>query len=339
MTTKTIIISTSLVTTTMVLMVIFMLWLGPGGQADKIVVIPPQSSVAHITGLLKTSDVIRSKTVFRVLLKLSGQDRRLKAGEYRFAPHQSITSVISKMVRGEVVHHAVTIPEGFTAGQIAHTLEQKGLCEANAFMETVHDSGLAKQLSVPADSLEGFLFPNTYQFSKGMSPRQLAERMVREFFDQLNPLLTKKGKISPEKMLQVVTMASIIEREARVDQERPLVASVFYNRLAQNKRLESCATVLYSQGRLSGSVTTEDLYFKSPYNTYRHRGLPPGPISNPGLASLQAALFPAETEYLFFVVRSDGEHVFSENFEDHKRAKWRRKKLNKKNSPSSGKEN
>jgi len=330
MKTKFIIINSSIVTALILIVFIFMLWLGPGGKQDKVVVIPPQSRVVHISQQLKKADVIHSKLIFRIVLKVSGQDRRLKAGEYRFSPFLPITSVIAKMVKGDVVRHAVTIPEGFTATQIARTLEAKGLAKQEEFMAVVNDSALAEQLSVPAHSLEGFLFPNTYQFSKGMTAAQIAKRMVKQFFDQVNPLLAAKEGYEKEDLFDLVIMASIIEREVRVDKERPLVASVFYNRISQNKRLESCATILYSQGRFSGAVTHEDLYFKSPYNTYRRRGLPPGPISNPGFESLKAAAFPADTKFLFFVVRADGEHVFSEDFEAHKLAKWRSQKAKRK---------
>ncbi len=301
------------------------LWVGPGGHQDRQVFIPPNTTTAAISRLLKKEHVINSSWLFRLAARLSGQGRLLKVGEYQFGPRTSIGTALEKIARGEVIHYAITIPEGYTASQIGEKLEAMNIVEKNAFLEAVNNPDLAAQVGVPAASMEGFLFPDTYNFPKGMAPAAIVRRMVANFFQKTKPILEKKGPLDNQALVRLVTMASIIEREVKVDKERPVVASVFYNRLAKGQRLESCATVLYSQGRIGGTLSTEDLFFKSPYNTYRHRGLPPGPISNPGLPSLEAAAFPAKTDYLFFVVGRGGEHVFSKDFEAHKLAKWRLK--------------
>lgn len=302
------------------------LWSGPAGEAEKTVVIPLHSGTIVIGEKLEQAGIIRSAEAFRVYAILTGAARRLKAGEYAFAPKSNLAQVVRKLETGEVVRHAVTIPEGYTMGQIAQKLEQAGLVSAQDFLTVGTDARLVKAWEIPGRTLEGFLFPDTYQFTKGMTARQIAKQMVGQYRSKLSPELIAGGKAQGADLLKLTTMASIIEREVRAKPEQPVVASVFYNRMKKRKRLESCATVLYSQGRISGALSLEDLETQSPYNTYRHRGLPPGPIGNPGLNALRAAAFPAQTEYLFFVVRPDGTHVFSETFEEHKRAKWKQKR-------------
>ncbi len=301
------------------------LWIGPGGHQDRLVTIPPNASTMTISRLLKKQHVIKSSLLFRLATRFSGKGRLLKVGEYQFAPHTSIGAALEKIARGEVIHYDITLPEGFTAKQIGEKLETMGIVSKEAFLEAADNPGLAAELGVPAQNMEGFLFPDTYNFPKGMAATAIVKDMVNTFFEKAKPILEKKGNPKGRALLDLVIMASIIEREVKVDKERATVASVFYNRLKKGQRLESCATVLYSQGRTGGVLSNEDLFFKSPYNTYRHRGLPPGPISNPGLPSLEAAAFPAQTDYFYFVVGSGGEHVFSKDFEAHKLAKWRMK--------------
>jgi peptidoglycan lytic transglycosylase G len=302
---------------------------GPGGNEDTIVLIPPKSGTSLIGRKLQTAGVVRNAKVFRVYAVLTGKARKLRAGEYAFPPKASLRQVTDKLVNGKVVEHAVTIPEGFTLTQIAEVLEKRGLVSAEAFREIGTDLAITAKWDVPGTTLEGFLFPDTYKFTKGMSAKQIAKRMVNRFNQKVNTELRLAAKAQGLSLLQFITMASIIEREVRAKPEQAVVASIFYNRIQKRKRLESCATVLYAQGRISGSLSLEDLYFKSPYNTYRRRGLPPGPIGNPGLSAIRAAAYPEKTEYLFFVVRPDGTHVFSKTFAEHKRAKWRQKRAHK----------
>lgn len=302
------------------------LFWGPGGT-ERMVDISAGAGAAVIAQRLRAAGVVRSAWAFRLAAALSGQARRLQAGEYAFAPRSDLFRVVRRLAQGDTVRHAFTIPEGFTAAQIAEKLAAEGLADREVFLAAARDPALAKDLGVSAAGLEGFLFPDTYQFPKGLTVEQMVRHMVGRFRQVADPKLAAAARAEGLDDLQWVTLASIIEREVRVDAERPKVASVFYNRLRQDRRLESCATVLYSQGRTSGELTTADLFTRSPYNTYRHRGLPPGPICNPGRLSLEAAAHPARTDHLFFVVRPDGEHVFSTDFEAHKRAKWAQRRV------------
>ncbi len=307
-------------------------WQGPAG-AERVLDIPTGAGTAAIGRQLQAAGVVRSAALFRYWALLSGQARRLQAGEYAFPPHAGLSEVVRQLAEGRTLKHAFTIPEGFTARQIADKLEAEGLARAGEFLAVVNDPALAADWHVPAPGLEGFLFPDTYEIPKGWTARQIARRMVDRFHEQTGESLWAAGRAQGLSPLQIVTLASIIEREVRVPAERPRVASVFYNRLRARQRLESCATVLYSLGRTGGDLSLEDLQTRSPYNTYRHRGLPPGPIGNPGLSSLQAAAHPAQTKYLYFVVGEDGHHIFSEDFETHKRAKWAHKRLRQRTAP------
>jgi len=297
-------------------------WRVPASAGEHVVVIPLKSGTATIGRLLQEAGVVRSGEVFRHYVVLTGQARRLKAGEYKFPAGADLGQVTRRLASGRTVRHTLTIPEGYSARQIAEKLTAEKLADGNEFLAVAHNARLAREWGVPADSLEGFLFPDTYEIPRGMLAEQIAKRMVERFREKVGEDLFQGGRSQGMTELELVTLASIIEREVRVPEERAKVASVFYNRLRKKMRLESCATVLYSQNRIRGVLSLNDLENNSPYNTYRHRGLPPGPISNPGISALQAAAFPAQTEYLFFVVRPDGQHVFSKDFESHKRAKW-----------------
>jgi UPF0755 protein len=300
----------------------FYFWTGSDASHEHTVEIPPKSGTAVIGQKLQTAGVIRNAGVFRYFALFTGQARRLKAGEYLFPAHATLPQVVKQLAAGEIVHHEFLVPEGYTAQQIAAKLEAEGLAKAVDFLAEVKDAKNARAWGVPAPALEGFLFPDTYELIKGLTAAQLAHEMVKRFFEKAGSVLPG----APLKTLPLVTLASIIEREVKAPAERARVASVFYNRLAKHMRLESCATVLYSLGRSGGQLSLDDLQNPSPYNTYRHAGLPPAPISNPGLSSLQAAAHPEQSDYLFFVVAGDGTHIFSKDFESHKKAKWAHKK-------------
>jgi UPF0755 protein len=226
---------------------------------------------------------------------------------------------------GKSLLHEFTVPEGLSSSQIARVLGERKLADPQKFRALVADANLAGQLKIPAKTLEGYLFPDTYQIPRNLGEEKILRMMVERFFQKVNPSLLSQGESRGLNSRQVVVLASIVEREAKADKERAKVASVFLNRIKKDMRLESCATVRFAMDKYQGPVLSEDLHFKSPYNTYRHRGLPPGPICSPGLKSLQAAAMPADTAYLFFVVAGNGEHVFSKNFEEHKKAKFKRK--------------
>jgi UPF0755 protein len=305
------------------LLLYFYLWTGPDNVQAHIVEIPAKSGTAAIGQKLQVAGVVRNAGVFRYYAALTGQARRLKAGEYAFPGGATLPQVVRQLVAGQTVRHEFLVPEGYTARQIAEKLEAEGFTPAPAFMAVVNDPKRAQEWEVPAACLEGFLFPDTYEITKGLDAVQIAQLMIKRFHEKTGDVLAGGGLLKP---LQLVILASVIEREVKAPQERAHVASVFYNRMAKHMRLESCATVLYGLGRAGGSLSLDDLQDASPYNTYRHAGLPPGPIANPGVSSLQAAAHPDQTDDLFFVVGGDGTHIFSKDFESHKKAKWAHKR-------------
>jgi UPF0755 protein len=304
-------------------------WSMPAATGTRVVDIPAGTGTAAIGRLLQKNNVIRSVRLFRLYAGLTRQTRRLQAGEYAFPAGTHLGGVLRILASGATVRHTLTVPEGFTARQIADKLTAEGWADGNAFLAAVHNRDLARAWELPGETLEGFLFPDTYEISKNTPAQTIAQRMVERFRSKVGAELLQAGAAHKLNELQFVTLASIIEREVKVPAERTKVASVFYNRLRRGMRLESCATVLYSLNRTSGALSLNDLAHPSPYNTYRRLGLPPGPIGNPGLSSLTAAAYPAQTDYLFFVVRPDGQHVFSSDFESHKHAKWAQERARK----------
>lgn len=302
--------------------------------------IPRGTSRWNIATLLQRNGVIHSRLAF---VALSERHRRwvLQAGEYMFDKPVTPREVFAQIVGGHIFVHVVVVPEGWTMFDIAAELERQRLCTRAEFLSVASVATLVQDIAPHAKSLEGFLFPSTYQFSRNTSPEEIAATMVREFRSEWakiqttphdNSQITGTGQdpISapqPAKPTvlssdQLVTLASLIERETPQPQERPIVSSVFYNRLKLGLPLQCDPTVQYAldlTGKPTPKVTAEDLHVQSPYNTYLHRGLPPGPIANPGDASLRAAVHPAETHYLYFVANGAGGHFFSRTLEEHNR--------------------
>lgn len=300
-------------------------WYGPAlppGQQERVLDIAAGANSSVIARQLQTGQVVRSARLFRWFVRLTGRGAKLQAGEYAFPGGAGMGRVAWQLAEGKVREHKFTVPEGFTAAQIAERLQAEGLASSPAFLAVVHDRAAAKAWEVPGGSLEGFLFPDTYALAKGMTPEAIAKHMVDRFNQKVGSNVATAGSTWKMDLLRIITLASIIEREVRAPEERTHVAGVFYNRLRKKMRLESCATVLYAQGRISGTLSLKDLEIDSPYNTYRHGGFPPGPICSPGLSAILAAVNPMLTEDLFFVVNPDGRHTFSKDFEAHKRAKW-----------------
>ena len=283
--------------------------------------IPKGSRLKDIALELKRAGVIRSDKLFILFVLFKGDKSRLKAGEYEFASGDSLNQIIEKIVKGDVVVHRITIPEGFTINEIAELLERNGVMSKGAFLEKAHSSEFAKELlgdpSLP--DLEGYLFPDSYLYKKGITPEEFIRTMVAKFKEVYGPLRAKSEGLNLTDH-DIVILASIIEKETGNVSERPLVSAVFHNRLRLGMRLESDPTVIYGIGNFDGNLTKKDLRTETKYNTYKIFGLPPGPISNPGKDSLEAALNPAKVDYLYFVSRGDGTHEFSSNYRDHRRA-------------------
>ena len=283
-------------------------------SAVFMVTIPPGASARQAAGILAESGVIASPRAFTFLLSASGMARRLKAGTYRIPARSSVFGVLNMITRGKSQVARVTIPEGFNARQVAGRLHALNVADEAAFLNFVSER-----------NLEGYLYPDTYYFEPRSPADKVAGVMTREFWRQFAEL--KKSRPDGKNILsdkEIVILASIIEKEAVLPEERPLVAAVFINRLNKHWYLESCATVLCALGTHKDKLTYKDLKVDSPYNTYRHYGLPPGPICNPGKESLKAALYPAETDDMFFVAQGSGAHSFSRYYRDHLKNKQKR---------------
>lgn len=287
--------------------------------ADTIVTIPPGATSPEIGRRLEAAGIVRRASLFALAARLRGVSRSLREGEYRLSAAMTLLEIVDRIVRGDVILHSVTIPEGFTAEQIVQVLANRLLGDAAQLREVVrHGARLFPYpflRDVPVDSLEGYLFPDTYAIPRFLDAREVIAIFLNRFTDVVVPVWQEAG--SGRSLHEIVTIASLIEREAKIPAEQPLIAGVLYNRLARGWRLEVDATVLYALGRHKPVVTYEDLKVDSPYNTYLHAGLPPGPIASPGLAALRAALRPARTEYLYYVARPDGAHVFSRTLTEH----------------------
>lgn len=286
------------------------------------VTVPKGSSAAAIARLLSENGVIRHPSAFRVTASVFGMNRSLKAGRYRFEIPLSTWQALMKLRAGAVAYHKVTIAEGLTMARIAGILQQQAGVDSLGFMEVCRDPELLKLERIPGHNLEGYLYPDTYDLEWGTPPRRAVEAMLGNFRSNFDTSWTRVLESRKLSMHQAVIMASLVEREAQVDSERAIIASIFYNRLRLYRPLESCASIEYILPRHKNTrLTYNDLKIDSPYNTYKKIGLPPGPISNPGRRSLEAAVFPAKTDYLYFVSRGDGGHMFSRTLQEHIRAK------------------
>jgi UPF0755 protein len=273
-------------------------------------------STRRIAAELKKAGVIRSEIAFR-LWHLLHPKPSLKAGEYRFERAATLPQVYERIARGDIYFHVVTIPEGYTMFDIAKAMEDAGLGSATDFLQIAEtQTQLISDLAPEATSLEGYLFPNTYQFTRTESMGEMAAAMVHQF-----RAVAQEIGLNAD-VAKVVIMASIVEKETAASEERPLVASVYYNRLAQNMALDADPGVIYAEllsGTYQGSLHHADLAVNSPYNTYRFPGLPPGPIGNPGKSALEAALHPGNSKFLYFVSDGNGHHRFARSLEEHNR--------------------
>lgn len=278
------------------------------------------ASLSTIARELERAGLIRSAPAFRALARLRGLDARLRAGEYELSASRPAGEVLDILARGQVRLHEVVIPEGVTAAGVARRLEDAGLADASRFLEIALDPASASRLGVEGPTLEGYLFPDTYRVARGLPAREVTGILVDAFlrtWSELEDEAQRQGL----SMREVATLASIIEKETAVPEERPLIAAVYRNRLEQGMLLQSDPTVIYGITRFDGNLKRAHLEDDSnPYNTYRMPGLPPGPIANPGKGALRAALDPADTDYLFFVSRNDGTHIFSRTYPEHRRA-------------------
>jgi UPF0755 protein len=289
---------------------------------ELFVEIPQGTGSVAIARRLADAGVVQDVNSFRLALWLTGEGRRLQAGEYRFDRPVSARQVADKIARGEVYVRPITFPEGLTIKQMGALYEAKGFGPAKDFTDAAKNAALVAAIDPDARDLEGYLFPDTYNLPRRATATQLVARMVQSFMKALTPELIDAAEARQLTVRQFVTLASIVEKETGNKAERPLVAAVYSNRLRIGMGLQCDPTVIYAlerAGRYSGNLTREDLQFDSKYNTYRYAGLPPGPIASPGRASLEAVAHPAEADYLYFVSRNDGSHAFASTLEEHNR--------------------
>jgi UPF0755 protein len=292
------------------------------GGAEQFVDIPQGASSRGIGERLVASGVIRDLTTFRIALWMSGEGRRLKAGEYRFDREMTPFDVIDKIARGDIHVINVTFPEGLTIVEMAKIFESHGIGSASSFVTAARNGALVRELDPAATDLEGYLFPETYAVSRHTDAATFVQLMVTRFEHVFTPELRQAAAARSLSIRQAVTLASIVEKETGKAGERPIVAAVYRNRLRVNMALQCDPTVIYAllkAGRYSGNLHRDDLDFNSPYNTYRYPGLPPGPIASPGRASLDAAVRPADNDFLYFVSRNDGSHEFARTLDEHNR--------------------
>ena len=280
----------------------------------KIIQIPDGINATNIRNTLIDNKIIKDNyLVFNLYLKLYKLENKLKYGEYIFSPSMNLIQIIDKLVKGEVLQHKITIPEGFNSEQIAELLNKKEVVEEKDFLDLVKN---------PEKSWEGYLFPDTYEVPKHYG----SKKMLDVFLSNFNRVIEENEirKLAEEKGFQldkIITLASIIEKEAKTYEEKKMVSSVFHNRLNLDMKLQSCATIYYILGNTTKKLDESDLKIDSPFNTYLNKGLPPGPICNPGIDSIKAALEPSDEDYLYFVLGEDGKHIFSKTYREHLRNK------------------
>lgn len=292
----------------------------PSGPPVRVIV-PKGASFAAAADSLERHGLVRSPFFFRVYGRLTRADRNIKPGTYLLQHGTPWSGIVEAMHGGKGLVNSVTIPEGFSLLQIVPLLSQRLNLPLDSVAAAVRDTALLAQLEIPVATLEGYLFPDTYAFPDGTGARdavlELVRRFEREWKPEWNAQLVQLGRSRHE----IVTLASIIEREARIAAERPVISAVYHNRLKAGMLLQADPTVLYAHGRHSARVFYRDLEIDSPYNTYRYSGLPPGPIASPGGPSLVAALFPASVSFRYFVAFPDGHHEFRNTLAEHEVAK------------------
>ena len=292
-----------------------------GGKDDVIVHIPLGATFEEIGSQLIQLRLIDDRQTFATAARLLGLERSLHAGRYRLRRGMTLLGVLRVLKSGNSEPVAVTVIEGLQARQIAERLEESLDIDADKFMLMIDSTQFAGELGVDEGSLEGYLFPDTYHFAWPASEGSVIRQMVAEFWKHVDASARRRAKVKGMSVHEIVTLASIIEGEAIHDEERPVISAVYWNRLASGMRLQADPTIQYIIPDGPRRLLTRDLQIDSPYNTYLHYGLPPGPINNPGAASIGAALYPADVSYLYFVARGDGYHRFSTTGSEHAEAK------------------
>jgi UPF0755 protein len=290
------------------------------GKVSRIFDFPEGYTLRKFAGDLERGGVISSGRMLVLYARLKGADARIKAGNYQFTDGMSAAEMLRRMVTGDVFAYRFAVPEGYSIYQVAELLESRGLYRKDDFLEQCCDRSLLQELGIGGKSVEGYLYPSTYTIPPAMTAADLIRMMVGQFDKVYGQKFAERAHTAGLSTRDVITLASLIEKEAVAPSEQPLISSVFRNRLRIGMPLQSDPTAVYGVRAFTGSVTKQDIQRNTPYNTYLIKGLPPGPIGSPGSAAIEAALVPAQTRYLYFVARKDGTHQFSVNLEEHNRA-------------------
>jgi len=291
----------------------------PAGASEKTAVlwIKPGQKFSETAAELYKLGLVRHPKKFHFLARLRGSDTRLQAGEFALCASMPPVAILDALVEGDILLRKAAVPEGATILQVGQLLEKAGLISQEAFLKAAADPALIRNLQLAGPTLEGYLFPETYYFPRGVTAEQVIRKMVAHFRSVFTAAWAERAQAMGFTTHQVVTLASIVEKETAAPEERPLIAAVFLNRLKRGMRLESDPTVIYGMKDFKGNLKHRDLATPTPYNTYQIRGLPPGPIANPGCASLEAVLYPSEAPYLYFVSKNNGSHHFSSTLAQH----------------------
>ncbi|TKS62142.1 MAG: aminodeoxychorismate lyase [Nitrospira sp.] len=287
---------------------------------SKVVVIPNGSTFQHVAALLESEGLIKNRAVFVLFAKSQSADRKIRAGEYELNPGMTPAEILSELLNGHVLLHPLTIPEGLTIGQIADLAAQDGLTDRADFLRLAKDREFIASLGIKAETLEGYLYPDTYKFPHPTKAREVLVAMVEQLRQVVRPDLLARMQDLKMTMHEMLTLASVIEKETGSGGERPEISAVFHNRLKKRIPLQSDPTVIYGLPAFDGNLHKKDLSNPSPYNTYRVQGLPPGPIANPGIQAIRATLYPSDSRSLYFVSRNDGTHQFSRTLIEHNQA-------------------
>ena len=308
--------------------VTFLYYSQPTGlQSPRTITIPTGSSARAIGIMLEREGIIHSGQIFSWTVRLQGLSHKLEAGTYQLDGLRDLPGIVQLLLEAPLQMRKATIPEGLTRHETAGVLSRQGIIDSTRFVQLSENRTFTARLGIDEPTLEGYLFPETYFFSMESDEEAVIRRLVKPFHQVMDDDALARLDTIGLNIHQAVTLASIVELEAQAASERPLIAGVFLRRLSLNRRLESCATVEYALGVHKKRLTNADLRVKSPFNTYRHRGLPPAPIGNPGKAALIASLYPKKTEYLYFVARGDGTHIFSRTNVEHEAAKRQVRRL------------
>jgi UPF0755 protein len=299
-----------------------------GRPQFRVVQIPSGADVPDIADTLISHGVLKNRLVFKLAATIRRSTRDLKAGEYRFSTRMSPIDVLARLEQGRVMLHRFTIPEGYTIRATAERLEELELADRDEFIKLAEDPDFCAELGVGGPNLEGFLFPDTYKVARGLATRTLIRILVDRFWSVWLEELESEADADVANVREIVTIASIIEKEALYDDEKPLIGGVIYNRLKRNMRLQCDVTICYALDSYGRPLTNADLHFESPFNTYLLLGLPPTPICSPGGAAIRAALHPADTEYFYFVSMNNGRHKFSATLSEHNEAVYKYQVLN-----------